>query len=333
MRLIRGGFRSDSPYHTGMATPDARTSPSSLQARIVRAVTSMWFSLLDAERANVTAARLRMRALGKLVPTASGVAVQPTVIAGLDAEWLVPKGAPATKTLLYLHGGAYVLGGCDSHRHLVSHIARAARCRALVPEYRLAPENPFPAAIEDVVEVYRALLREVGPEEIVIAGDSAGGGLAVACLLAIRDEGLPMPAGAFLLSPWLDLSASGESMQSRDGHDPWFRPGDIAVIACHYCGKEQVRDPRVSPVFADVHDFPPMFIQVGDDEILLSDATRLAEKLEACGSPVEIEIFPGMWHVFQAFLLVVPEARAAIDHLGERMRRLLGEPGDGSDSV
>ncbi len=307
-----------------MLTQGIESPRSSLQARIVRAVTSVWFSLIDAERANVQSARFRINALGKLVPTASGVSVESVEIAGLDAEWLVPASAPGDRLILYLHGGAYVLGSCDSHRHMVSHIARSAGVRALVPEYSLAPENPFPAAVEDVVEVYRALLADgYQARKIVFAGDSAGGGLAVASLLACRDAGLPMPAGAFLLSPWLDLSASGETMRSRDGRDPWFRPGDVAVIACHYCRKDQVTDPLVSPVFADVHDFPPTFIQVGDDEILLSDATRLAKNLESCGCRVELEVFPGMWHVFQAFLLVMPEAREAIARLAGGMRRVL----------
>jgi epsilon-lactone hydrolase len=284
----------------------------------------MWFSLIDKERADVHAARARMNALGKLVPTASGVQVIADTIAGLDAEWLVPANAPETPLLLYLHGGAYVLGGCDSHRHLVSHIARESGLRALVPEYSLAPENPFPAAIDDVVEVYRTLLaRGIDAGTIAIAGDSAGGGLAVASLLAFRDAGLPMPAGAFLLSPWLDLSASGESMRTRAAHDPWFRPGDISVVACHYCDPAEVRNPLISPVFADVHGLPPVCIQVGDDEILLSDATRLAEKLEATGIDVRLEVFPGMWHVFQAFLLVMPEARAALRRLGDDIRRVL----------
>ena len=307
-----------------MDTGISETPRSSLQARIVRAVTSLWFGLLDPERADVNAARFRLNALGKLVPTAAGVRVEPVEIAGLDAEWLVPPEAPAGKLILYLHGGAYVLGGCDSHRHMVSHIARASGVRALLPEYGLAPENPYPAAIEDVVELYRALLAGgQQPSGIVFAGDSAGGGLAVASLLALRDAALPMPGGAFLLSPWLDLSASGESMRTRDGRDPWFRPGDIAVVAGHYCRPEQVTLPLVSPVYADLRDFPPTYIQVGDDEILLSDATRLADKLRASGGTVELEVFPGMWHVFQAFLLVMPEARQAIRTLAGQIRRVL----------
>lgn len=302
---------------------------SSLQARIVRAITSVYFSLLDARTVNIDSARFRLNALGKLVPTAPGVRVRPVTVAGLDAEWLTPEGAPADSLILYLHGGAYVLGGCDSHRHLVSHIARESGLRALVPEYSLAPENPFPAAIEDVVEVYRALLAQgIEPRHVAFAGDSAGGGLCVASLLALRDKGLPMPAGAFLLSPWLDLSAAGETMESRRDRDPWFSAADIAVVAGHYCRRDQVHDPLVSPVYADVRGLPPTYIQVGDDEILLSDATRLADKLRDAGVPVDVDVYEEMWHVFQAFLLVMPEARDAVGTLARSIRRRVA-PGDG----
>ena len=298
---------------------------TSVPARIVRAITSLYFDLQDASKANVQLSRARLNFLGKFVPVASGVDVASTVIAGLDAEWLVPRDAPEDSALLYLHGGAYVLGSCDSHRHLVSHIARAAKTRALVPEYSLAPEHPFPEAIEDAVEVYRALL-DTGfePGRLLIAGDSAGGGLAVATLLTLRDEGLPMPRAAFLLSPWLDLSGSGETMRSRSDRDPWFRADDIHHIAKFYCDADERTDPRVSPVYADMHGMPPMHIQVGDDEILLSDATRLADKLRAAGIEVTVDIWREMWHVFQAFLLVVPEAREAVRRMGEAMRESLG---------
>jgi monoterpene epsilon-lactone hydrolase len=298
--------------------------PSSFQARAVRAVTSVYFSLLDAETADVEAARKRLSLLGRLIPAAPGTKVEPVEINGLDAEWLIPDGAPPGKAILYLHGGAYVLGGCDSHRHLASHIARESGARALLPEYSLAPEYPFPHAIEDAVGVYRSLLDSgFSPGDLVIAGDSAGGGLTVATLLSLRDQGVPMPAGACLLSPWLDLSASGESMKSREERDPWFTPADIQVVSRHYCAADDCRNPLASPVFADVAGLPPTFIQVGDDEVLLSDATRFAEKLEAAGIPVEIEVWPEMWHVFQAFLMIVPEAREAVSHIALKIRGVL----------
>lgn len=309
-----------------MEEPATEKRETSVPARIVRAITSLYFDLQDAKTANVQMSRARLNFLGRLVPAARGVAVEATEIAGLDAEWLTPREAIPGSALLYLHGGAYVLGSCDSHRHLVSHIARAAGIRAIVPEYSLAPEHPYPEAIEDVVEVYRALL-EAGfdARRLLIAGDSAGGGLAVATLLTLRDEGLPMPSAAFLLSPWLDLSGVGETMHSRSERDPWFHADDIHEIAKFYCETGQRTDPRVSPVYADMHGMPPMHIQVGDDEILLSDATRLADKLSAAGVEVTVDVWHEMWHVFQAFLLIVPEAREAVRRMGEAMRAALGE--------
>lgn len=304
----------------------AENREASVPARIVRVITSLYFDLQDASKANVQLSRARLNFFGRFVPVAGGVDVQSTEIAGLDAEWLTPDGASADSAILYLHGGAYVVGSCDSHRHLVSHIARAAGVRALLPEYGLAPENRFPGSIEDAVEVYRALLDDgFDPERLLIAGDSAGGGLTVATLLTLRDEGLPMPKAAFLLSPWLDLTASGETMESRSDRDPWFQPGDIREIARYYCDEDQLTDPRVSPVYADMRGMPPMHIQVGDDEILLSDATRLADKLRAEGIDVSVDVWQDMWHVFQAFLLIVPEAREAVRRMGEAMREVLGE--------
>ncbi len=306
-----------------MSEADVENRKPSIPARIVRAVTSAYFDLIDKERVDVAPSRRRLALLGRFIPAAAGVRVERTEIAGLPAEWLTPTDAPADKVLLYLHGGAYVLGGCDSHRHLVSYLARAGNIRALLPEYRLAPEHPFPAAIDDAVDVYRALLADgINSADILVAGDSAGGGLTVATLLKLRDLGEPLPAAAFLLSPWLDLSASGESMQTRKEHDPWFEATDIPIVARYYCNEDEVTNPLVSPVYADMSGMPPVYIQVGDDEILLSDATRLAENIRAAGGHVDIEVWQEMWHVFQAFLLVMPESRDAVAKMGAQMRRV-----------
>jgi acetyl esterase/lipase len=216
-----------------------------------------------------------------------------------------------------LHGGGYVIGGCDMHRQMVSHIARAGRIRALLPEYRLAPENKYPAAIDDAVAIYRALL-EMGikAEDIIVAGDSAGGGLTVATMLVLRDAGDPLPAAAVLLSPFLDVTGSGESIKTRAEQDPWFHPKDLSYIADYYCEPHQRRFPLVSPVFADIEGLSPMFIQVGDDEILLSDSERIADACIGAGIDVELEIWPEMWHVFQVFTRKMPESRKAIDKMG-----------------
>ena len=297
---------------------------SSLQARVVRAVTSAYFTLIDPETVDIGKARTRLDILGSLVPTARRVGVEKTQVCGLDAEWLTPEKAIKNKVLLYLHGGAYVLGSCASHRHLISYLARAGEIEALVPEYRLAPEHRFPAAINDCVAVYEYLLADgYAGKDIVIAGDSAGGGLSVATLLALRDKGVEMPAAAVLMSPWLDLSASGDSHRTRDGADPWFNAADIPVVARYYCEADQVRDPLVSPVYAEMSGMPPIHIQVGDDEILLSDATRLVDNVRAAGGVADIDVWNEMWHVFQAFLLVMPESREAIDRLGAYIRSVV----------
>jgi acetyl esterase/lipase len=242
----------------------------------------------------------------------------------LHSEWLAPKQATDGKLVLYLHGGAYIMGSCATHRQMVSYIAKASRVRTLLPEYRLAPEHPFPAAIDDAVRLYRSLLADgYLPDDIVIMGDSAGGGLTMATLLSLRDAREPLPAAACLISPWLDLTASGESMSSRAHEDPWFKPGDMPVVTSYYCREDQLRHPLISPVFADLADLPSIYIQVGSDEILLSDSTRCADQIKAVGGNVEIEIWPGMWHVFQVFVHQVPESRRAVRKIGEFVRQSL----------
>ena len=284
----------------------------SLRAKIVRSVTSLYFSTVDAQRANVHSMRRRWHALAKVLWAARGVKIDRGNVHGLKAEWLTPKQSAKGKLLLYLHGGAYIMGNCATHRQLVSYIARAAGIRALLPEYRLAPEHPFPAAVDDAVGLYRALLADGhAADQIVVAGDSAGGGLTMATLLSLRDAGDPLPAAACLLSPWLDLSASGESMQTHAHRDPWFDPEDLPLIASYYCDANNIRNPLVSPVYADLSGLPPLYIQVGEDEILLSDSTRIADKVRAAGGNAEIEIWPGMWHVFQAFHPELPESKLA----------------------
>lgn len=289
------------------------------RAKFVRWLTSGYMKKLDVAHVPVESARKHLEVIAKaLLVRAVGVHVEESQLAGIDVDWHRPKGAREDKVLFYLHGGAYVIGSRRTHRQLVSHMAKEAGVTAVIPEYRLAPENPFPAAIDDAVAVYRALLESgFKPENIVISGDSAGGGLTVATLLALRHAGDPLPAAAVLLSPFLDVTASGESATSRADKDPWFEVSDMAVVARYYCPDESKwRDPLVSPVFANVSGLPPMMIQVGDDEILLSDSTRLAEKLEAAGIDVELEVWPDMWHVFPMFVGKMPESHRAVEKIG-----------------
>jgi acetyl esterase/lipase len=298
---------------------------SSISAKAVRAVTGAWFKTVNAEKANVQRVRRMWHFLANVLWTASGVDVRKQVVAGMTSEWLTPQAPARGKVILYLHGGAYIMGNFATHRQVVSYIARACRVRALLAEYRLAPEHPFPAAVEDALSVYRAL-REDGyaPGDIVIAGDSAGGGLTMALLLSLRDAGEPMPSAAVLFSPWLDLTGSGESMRTRADRDPWFKPSELSLMARYYCDESEFEHPLVSPVFADVAGLPPIYIQVGDDEILLSDSTRIAEKIEEAGGEVMLEIWPEMWHVFQVFVHQMPESREAIRKVAPFVREKLG---------
>ncbi|NNL55241.1 MAG: alpha/beta hydrolase [Woeseia sp.] len=295
----------------------------SRRARFVRWVTSRYVQRLDPHSADVFEVRRKLDSFSRLLRKARGVKVEATHINGLYAEWLRPKKTNSDRVLLYLHGGAYVLGSCSTHRKMVSHIARAAGINALVPEYRLAPENKFPAAIEDAVGLYRALLAAgTKAENIIIAGDSAGGGLTVATLLSLRHAGDPMPRAAILLSPFLDVTASGESAKTRADKDPWFRADDISAVVENYCSEEEVRHPMVSPVFANAAGLPPTFIQVGDHEILLSDSTRFADNMREAGCSVEIEVWPEMWHVWQLFVGKMPESRQAIEKIADYIREL-----------
>lgn len=296
----------------------------SRRARLVRQVTSIYMSRRDPAAIEWSTARAQLDFFAGLAPSAAGVTTEVTEIAGLKANSMQTQSPAAGKVLLYWHGGAYVMGSCRSHRALVSHLAKATGVRAILPEYRLAPENPFPAAVEDALAVYRSLLREgYGASDIAVAGDSAGGGLTVAMLLALRDAGEPLPAAVALMSPWLDLAGEGESMQTHCERDPWFNPQDLPHVVRHYCKPEQLHEPLVSPIFGELSGMPPCLIQVGDDEILLSDSERLAQKIIAGGGQAELDIWPGMWHVWQMFIGLMPESRSAIEKMGGFVRGAL----------
>ena len=284
----------------------------SLRARLTRALLRLR-TRLRKPGAPMSERRARLDRLGGAVAAADGVEVVREDVGDLYAEWLIPSGAVEDEVILYLHGGAYTAGSCASHRNAVSHIARAAGLRLLLPEYRLAPEHPFPAALEDGLAAYRWLLeRGVRPEKVILAGDSAGGGLALAVMVAARDEGLSLPGAASLISAWTDLAATGGSMKSRNDKDPWFDADEIAPMARNYHQDTDPRNPLVSPLYAALDGLPPLMLQVGDHEVLLSDTTRVAEKAREAGVDVTLRVWPGMWHVWHFFVGRMPEAKQAI---------------------
>lgn len=215
-----------------------------------------------------------------------------------------------------------MLGWYNNHRWMAAHIGQAAGCRVLAVDYRLAPEHPFPAALDDCVAAYRWLLKHnIPPEQIIMGGDSAGGNLTLATALALREAGDPLPAGLVCLSPMTDLACTGDTFFTR--YDPLMTPQFATRLAEHYAGPTPRDHPLLSPHYADLCGLPPLLIHVGQDELLLSDATRLAEKARLAGVDVQLKIWPHLWHVFQMFVPYLPEAREAVEEMGEFARRAL----------
>ena len=261
----------------------------------------------------------------RVFPTPPDVKVE-TIAAPRPAEWLTPPGVRMDAVVLYLHGGGYVIGSPRSRRHLAAAIARAAGTRALLVDYRLAPEHPFPAALEDAVAAYQWLLAQgIAPERVVVAGDSAGGGLTVATLLALRDRGLPRPAGGVCISPWVDLTNSAESYVTRAAVDPIVTRDGIEELAKAYVGGGDRKAPLVSPLYADLRDLPPLLVQVGSDEVLLDDARGLGRRARTADVDVTVEEWPSMIHVWHWFLPMLDEAQHAIDVIGRFVRRVHGQ--------
>jgi epsilon-lactone hydrolase len=244
----------------------------------------------------------------------------------LERETVEPAATKDAATILYLHGGGYYFCSPRSHRSLVFGLATRARAATWSLDYRLAPEHRFPAALEDATQAYRQLLAEGrSPQSIVIAGDSAGGGLALATLVALRDAGDPLPAGAVLFSPWTDLAATGDSIRSNDGADPMFSGQAIGRAARVYLGDTAATHPYASPVYADLDGLPPLFIQAGSTEVLLDDARRVADKARAAGVHVELQVWPKMPHVWQIFAPFIPEARRALDGAAAFVREVTSQ--------
>jgi phosphinothricin tripeptide acetyl hydrolase len=261
----------------------------------------------------------------RVFPTPDDVGRETVTVPDRPAEWLRPPGARTDAVVLYLHGGGYVLGSPRSHRHLAAAIARAAGTAALLVDYRLAPEHPFPAALDDAVAAYRWLLeRGVAPERIVVAGDSAGGGLTVATLLALREQGLPRPGGGVCISPWVDLTCTATTYTTRKAADPIVSLEGVTTMAQAYAGTGDPKAPLLSPLYADLRGLPPLLVQVGSDEVLLDDALGLGAQAAAAGVEVALEEWPAMIHVWHWFLPMLDEAQHAVDRIGTFVRARLG---------
>lgn len=270
----------------------------------------------------VEESRAGLEQMAGLFPVPGDVTRAAVDAGGVKAEWLAAPGANPNRVILYLHGGGYVIGSIATHRSLLSRLARASGARGFSVDYRLAPEHPFPAALDDATAAYRWLLASgISPGSVVVAGDSAGGGLALAMLLALRDAGDRLPAAAVCMSPWTDLVGTGASAQPGGADDPLLTLEGLREMGRHYAGSD-LSNPLVAPLHGDYKGLPPILIQVGTRELLLDDSRRVAERARKAGVDLTLDIWDGMIHVWQMFgAMGVPESDQAIEKIGEFVRK------------
>lgn len=287
-----------------------------LQHRLVRSALSSIFGGIRENGFSINELRkaLDMHSMVFFLPW--GVETERIRLKHIAAEWIIPREADHSKVLLYLHGGGYSVGSCKTHRSMVGAIAKAAGFCALIPEYRLAPEHPFPAALDDALMAYKWLL-ETGhePSDIVLGGDSAGGGLSLALMLELRDLGLPLPAGAILLAPWVDLSVSQPSVARLIDKSPTLYLREMRIWARNYAGDFPLDFPKVSPIHADLTGLPPMLMQVSDADALIDENMILAENAKKAGVHMEVQTWKGLIHVWQVFWRELSQGQEAVDKL------------------
>ena len=298
---------------------------ASVRAELVRLGLRWFVKRRDHSAKTPAQARQWGAAVERLIPhPPAGTRTTAVSAGGVPAFRIVTPESRNDRHLLFLHGGAFVLGSSEFYRHVTWRFARAARAALLTVDYRLAPEHRFPAALEDAANAYRWMLAEgIDARRIALIGDSAGGNLVFALLLKARDEALPLPGAAVGLSPWLDLALESPSFKINAEADPLLNTAEFPRLVRYYLDGADPHVPYASPVYGDFSGLPPTLIQVGSDEILRDDAVRAAEKIRASGGEVELEIWPRMPHVWHLFATILPEARAAIEHIGDFLQRRL----------
>ena len=297
------------------------------------------------DRITLAGVRQQMEEMSRNFRLPKGLIVQPCTTGSVPAEWLIPEGVSENKTLLYFHGGGFVMNSLNTHRALTSRIAEAGAIRALSVDYRLAPEHPYPAAIDDCLAVWKWLISTgESPSNIVVAGDSAGGNLALTLMLSLRDAGEPLPAAAVCLSPITDLALTGESIRTKAALDPilsapgagpvrttapvtFINPAEIKateISLSWYYRNHDPREPLLSPLYADLRGLPPVLLHAGEYEILLDDSIRIADRIHATGGKAELVVWPRMFHVFQMLAPLLPEAGKSIRQIGAFIRKNTG---------
>ncbi len=274
---------------------------------------------------DMAARRMRLDALGSHYVIPADVRVDAVSANGVAAEWTTTPAADTSRVVMFLHGGGYVSGSLVSHRHMVAQLGREAHARTLALDYRLAPEYPFPAALEDTLAGYRFLLAQaIAPHRIALCGESAGGGLAIAAMISLRDAGESLPACAWLSSPWTDLAQSGETMTTKAEVDPLIQKPYLDELAAAYSHGADIRNPLVSPIYADLRSLPPLLIHVGSSEALLDDSVRIAAVAGAAGVRVTLDIWPDMIHAFPLFYSQLAMARQVLAQAGGFVQAMTG---------
>jgi epsilon-lactone hydrolase len=270
------------------------------------------------EQPEIEAVRAGFEQMAAMFPVPADVKCEPVTAGTVNAEWITAPGAASDRAILHLHGGGYVIGSINTHRALAAGLSRAAKARVLLIGYRLAPEHPHPAAVEDATAAYRWLLGQgFSPKRIAIAGDSAGGGLTIAALVALRDAGVKLPAAGVCLSPWVDLEGIGDSMTTKADLDPMVKKEGLVQLATLYLGGKDPRTPLAAPLYADLSGLPPLLILAGTWETLLDDASRIAERARKAGVDATYEPAEGMIHVWQLFAPILDEGKQSIERIGQ----------------
>jgi acetyl esterase/lipase len=301
----------------GNGSPDL-----SLRAELVRLGLRWFVKRRGPALTAIDAMRQQSAKLARLVPLPPrGTEVRRLELDGIKAVTVTTPETSGGRHVLYLHGGGHVSGSPGLYRDFIWRIASATHSRVTILRHRLAPEHPFPAALDDAVSAYRALLAEgVDPRQMAMMGDSAGGGLVLGTLLKLRDQGIALPAAAVALSPWTDLALTGQSLRFNADLDPMIRTEEAPALVSHYLAGADPRTPYASPLYGDHTGLPPTLIQVGSEEVLLDDSVRMAERMRAAGCEVELQVWPRLPHVWQVWARLMPEAREAIAHIGTFVR-------------
>ena len=297
----------------------------SIRSRLCRVLTKLLVAPKFDPNIPIEKARKGMEDLTKFAHLPSNTKVEQVIIDGIAAEWVYGNSAKEDKVVLYLHGGGYNMCSPNTHRELAAHISNYSGARVLVPDYRLAPEHPFPCGLEDATSAYRWLLgRGFSGENIAIAGDSAGGGLSIATAILLRDTGDPPPASIACISPWTDLALTGDSIKTNSKVDPMLNVESLKAKADNYAGNADPRSPLISPLYADLSGLSPLLIHVGSDELLFQDSVRIAKKAENAGVSVSLKIYDHLWHVFHLNAKLMPEAKSALADFGSFITKHFG---------